>query len=193
MPATRKGCPVLFSIDGLTPKIHETAFIAPNAVIIGDVEIQANASVWFGCVLRGDAGKIIIGEGSNVQDGSVLHEETTIGKNCTIAHMCLVHRCDVGDNVLIGNGALVFGPAEIGEGSVIGAAALIVPNTTVPPNTMMLGVPAKPAGEATERHHQQTARTAAGYQRNRERYLKGLSPLGDWSQWLKVLPPSANP
>ena len=184
---------MLFSIDGLTPKIHETAFIAPDAVIIGDVEVQANASVWFGCVLRGDAGKIVIGEGTNVQDGSVFHEATNIGKDCVVAHLCLVHRCQVGDNVLIGNGALVFGPVEIGEGSVIGAGAVVVPNTTVPPNTMMLGVPAKPAGDATDRHHQQTQRLAEGYQRNRARYLRGLTPLGDWSQWLTKLPPGAVP
>ena len=178
---------MLFSIDGLTPKIHETAFIAPTAVIIGDVEVQANASIWFGCVLRGDAGKIVIGEGTCVQDGSVMHEATTMGKNCVIAHMCLVHRCEVGDNVLIGNGALVFGPAEIGAGSIIGAGAVVVPNTTVPPNTMMLGVPAKPARETTDRHRQQTEGLAEGYQRNRVRYLQGLTPLGDWSQWLKVV------
>jgi len=178
---------VLFSIDGLTPKVHESAFIAPNAVLIGDVEVQANASVWFGCVLRGDAGKIVIGEGTNVQDGSVLHEETIIGKNCVIAHLCLVHRCTVGDNVLIGNGALVFGPAEIGEGSIVGAGAMVTPNTKVPPNTMMLGVPAKAARGTMDRHREQTARLAESYQRNRARYLQGLTALGDWEQWLKVV------
>ncbi len=178
---------MLFSIDGLVPKVHESAFIAPTAVLIGDVEVQANASVWWGCVLRGDAGKIVIGEGTNVQDGSVLHEATIIGKECVIAHLCLVHRCEVGDNVLIGNGALVFGPVVIGAGSVIGAGAVVVPSTKVPPNTVMMGVPAKPAGEAAERHHQQTQRLAAMYQRNRARYLQGLTPVGDWSQWLKVV------
>ena len=178
---------MLFSLDGLTPKVHESAFIAPTAVLIGDVEVQANASVWWGCVLRGDSGKIVIGEGTNVQDGSVLHEATVIGKNCVIAHLCLVHACKVGDNVLIGNGALVFGPVEIGAGSVIGAGAVVVPNTKVPPNTMMLGVPAKAAGEATERHHQERERLAAGYHRQRARYLQGLTPVGDWSQWLKMV------
>src|SRR3990172_1974626 len=160
------GCRLLFSLDGLAPKVHESAFIAPTAVLIGDVEVQANASVWWGCVLRGDLGKIVIGEGTNVQDGSVLHEVTVVGKNCVIAHLCLVHRAEVGDNVLIGNGALVFGPVEIGAGSVIGAGAVVVPNTKVPPNTVMMGVPAKAVGEATERHRQQTQRLAEGYQRN---------------------------
>ena len=178
---------MLFSLDGLVPKVHESAFIAPTAVLIGDVEVQANASVWWGCVLRGDAGKIVIGEGTNVQDGSVLHEATIIGKNCVIAHLCLVHRCEVGDNVLIGNGALVFGPVVIGAGSVIGAGAVVVPSTKVPPNTVMMGVPAKPVGEAAERHHQQTQRLSAMYQRNGTRYLQGLTPIGDWSQWLKAV------
>ena len=177
---------MLFSIDGLTPSIHETAFIAPTAVLIGDVEVHANVSIWFGCVLRGDSGKLVIGEGTNIQDGSVLHETTTIGKNCVIAHLCLIHGCQVGDNVLFGNGALVFGPAEIGEGAVIGAGAMVVPNTTVPPHTIMFGVPAKPAGEATERHRQRIARTVGNYQRRRAQYLQGLTPLGDWSQWLKM-------
>lgn len=179
---------MLFTINGLTPKVHETAFVAPNAVLIGDVEVQANASVWFGCVLRGDAGKIVIGEGTNVQDGSVIHEETIIGKNCVIAHLCLVHRCKVGDNVLIGNGAMVYGPLEIGEGAVVGAGAVLTPGTNVPANMMALGVPAKPVREAAEEHHQMTARLAAGYNRNRGRYLEGLQPVGDWNEWLKGAP-----
>jgi len=178
---------LLFSLDGLIPKVHESAFIAPTAVLIGDVEVQANASVWWGCVLRGDAGKIVIGEGTNVQDGSVLHEATVVGKNCVIAHLCLVHRAEVGDNVLIGNGALVFGPVNIGAGSVIGAGAVVVPNTKVPPNTIMMGVPAKAATEATERHHRQTEQLAGVYHRNRVRYLQGLTPVGDWSHWLKMV------
>ena len=105
---------MLYSLEDLSPKIHETAFVAPSAQIIGDVEILEGASVWFNCVLRGDAGKITIGKGTNIQDGTVIHEETTIGENCVVAHQCLVHRCTVGNNVIIGNGALVFGPAEIG-------------------------------------------------------------------------------
>ena len=176
---------MLFSLDGITPKVHESAFIAPNAVLIGEVEVQANASIWFGCVLRGDAGKILIGEGSAVQDNTVMHDPITIGKNSTIAHLCLVHLCEVGENVLIANGVVIVGPAQIGDGSVVGAGAVIVPNTVVPPNTLMLGVPAKPAGN-TEKYGLMGGRTARNYQNNRARYLKGLAPVGDWSQWLKL-------
>lgn len=178
---------MLFSIDGLTPKVHETAFVAPNAVLIGDVEVQANASVWFNCVLRGDAGKIVIGEGTNVQDGSVLHEETTVGKNCVIAHLCLAHRCNIGDNVLIANGSLVFGPLDIGDGAVIGAGAMVTPGTHVPAGMMALGVPAKVTREVSQQNLQMTGRLAAGYNRNRARYLQGLQPIGDWADWLKVV------
>lgn len=176
---------MLFSLDGVAPKVHETAFIAPNAVLIGDVEVQANASIWFGCVLRGDAGKILICEGSVVQDNTVMHDPITIGKNSTVGHLCLVHLVEVGENVLIANGAVVVGPAEIGDGSVIGAGAVIVPRTVVPPNTLMLGVPAKPAG-SSEKYELIGGRTAKNYQGNRARYLKGLSPVGDWDQWLKM-------
>ena len=177
---------MLFSIDGLTPKVHETAFVAPNAVLIGDVEVHANASIWFGCVLRGDAGKIVIGEGTNIQDGSVLHEETIIGKDCVVAHLCLVHRCNVGNNVLIANGALVFGPMDIGDGAVIGAGAVLTPGTNVPANMMALGVPAKVTREVSEANQQMTTRLAASYNRNRGRYLQGLQALGDWEEWLKA-------
>ena len=92
---------MLYSLEDLSPKIHETAFVAPSAQIIGDVEILEGASVWFNCVLRGDAGKITIGKGTNIQDGTVIHEETTIGENCVVAHQCLVHRCTVGNNVCL--------------------------------------------------------------------------------------------
>ena len=134
-----------YAIGDLAPRVHETAFVAPNAVLIGDVVVEANASIWFGAILRGDSGRITIGEGTNVQDGCVLHEETTIGRNCTLAHMVLAHQCVTEDDVLIGNGALVFGGVHIGRGSVIGAGAVVSPNTNVPPGTLMLGVPARAA------------------------------------------------
>lgn len=164
---------------GAEPNIHPTAFVAPNAVIIGDVTLEANSSVWFNCVLRGDSGAIRIGEGTNVQDGAVLHEETIIGKNCVLAHMTLVHRCVVGDNVLIGNGALIFGPAEIGEGAVIGAGAVVTPGAKIPPNTMWLGIPAKQIKDVDDNLHQMTRRLGEAYASNRATYLEGLEPLDD--------------
>ena len=99
---------MIFSIDGKTPNIHPTAFVAPSAVLIGDVTLEENSSVWFGAVLRADSGKIVIGEGTNVQDGAILHEETVLGKFCVLAHSVLVHKAVLGNRVLIGHGALVY-------------------------------------------------------------------------------------
>ena len=168
---------MLYSLEDLSPKIHETAFVAPSAQIIGDVEILEGASVWFNCVLRGDAGKTTIGQGTNIQDGTVIHEETTIGENCVVAHQCLVHRCTVGNNVIIGNGALVFGPAEIGENCVIGAGSVVIPGSNIPKNSLVLGIPGKVAREPSQENLEMTARTADNYQRNRDRYLKNLKEV----------------
>jgi len=170
---------VIFSIDGKTPKIHPTAFVAPNAVIIGDVTLEANASVWFGCVLRGDSGEIVIGEGTNVQDGAVIHERTIVGKNCVLAHMTLTHNAEVGDNVLIANAARVLQSAKIGEGAIIAAGAVLLGPVEVPPRTMWVGIPAKQLREADERLLEMTKRLAQGYSNNRGKYLAGLTPLDD--------------
>ena len=170
---------MIFSIDGKTPKIHPTAFVAPNAVLIGDVTIEANASVWFGCVLRGDGGAIVIGEGTNVQDGSVLHERTIVGKRCVLAHMTLTHNAEVGDDVLIGNGAQVLQGAKIGDGAIIAAGAVLLGPVEVPPRTMWVGIPAKQLREAEERLLTMTKRTAEGYANNRGRYLEGLTPVDE--------------
>lgn len=168
---------MIYALGDLRPQIHPSAFIAPDAVIIGDVVIEANASIWFGVVLRGDSGRITVGEGTNIQDGSVLHEATTLGKGCTVAHLVLAHDLVAEDNVMIANGALVFGGCHIGEGAVIGAGAVVPPNTKVPPRTLMLGVPAKPAREVTEELRRNVLGTASHYQDNRERYLRELRAL----------------
>ena len=146
----------IYSINGMTPQIHPTAFIAPSASIIGDVVIGPNVSVWFNATLRGDSGRITIGENTNIQDGAVLHEETTIGANCVIAHMTLVHHVKTGDNVLIANAAKCVGapgPAEIeiGEGAIVGAGSLVTPGAKIEPNTLVMGSPAKPAREVDDR------------------------------------------
>src|SRR6266536_3589165 len=129
---------MLYSLQGLTPSVHPTAFIAPTAVLIGDVTVEANASLWFNVILRGDAGKIVIGEGTNVQDGAILHERTIVGKHCVLAHQALVHNAVIHDRVLIGHGALVYGGANIGEGAIIGAGAVLIGPVEVPPNTVWM-------------------------------------------------------
>lgn len=168
---------MIFSVDGKTPKVDPTAFIAPTAVLIGDVTIEANASVWFGAILRGDAGAIVIGEGTNVQDGAVLHEGATTGKRCVLAHQVLVHRAFLGDDVLIANGAQVFGDVKVGDGAIVGAGAVLVGPAEVPPKSLWLGIPAKQAREVNENLLAMTNRLQQSYVRNRQRYLEGLTPV----------------
>ena len=165
----------VYSVSGMTPSIDPTAFIAPTASIIGDVEIGPNASIWFGATLRGDSGKIVIGENTNVQDGAVIHEETTIGKNCVIAHMTLTHRVVMGDNVLIANGAKVVGamgaPVTIGDGAIVGAGALVTAGTEIEPNKLMMGIPAKLAGDVDDRLRQVQVGPLESYLRSKDNYL----------------------
>ena len=170
---------MIFSVDGLTPKVHPSAFIAPTAVLIGDVTIEANVSVWFGVVMRGDQGPIVIGEGSNVQDYAVLHEETIVGKRCVLAHQVLVHHATLGDDVLVANGALVFNGVKVGDGAVIGAGAVLVGPVEVPARTLWLGVPAKQAREVSDALFGSTNRIQASYMRNGRRYLETLTPVDD--------------
>lgn len=160
----------LFALGDLRPQVDPTAFVAPTAVLIGDVVVGPRASIWFGAVLRGDSGRITIGEGSNVQDNAVLHEETTLGRNVTIAHLVLAHAIVAEDDVLIGNGALAFGGAHIGSGSVIGAGAVLAPGTDVPPGKLALGVPAKVIRDARDSDRALILGTARTYQALRDRY-----------------------
>jgi carbonic anhydrase/acetyltransferase-like protein (isoleucine patch superfamily) len=122
-------------------------WIAPNASVIGKVTLEAGTSIWFGAVLRGDNDPIVIGEGSNVQENSVLHTDEgcplTVGKNVTIGHMAMLHGCTVGDNSLIGIGAVILNNAKIGKNCIVGAKALITEGTEIPDNSLVVGAPGK--------------------------------------------------
>lgn len=170
---------MIFAIDGKAPRIDPTAFVAPTAVLIGDVTLEANSSVWFGCVLRGDAGPIVIGENTNVQDGALLHEQTILGRDVTVGHMATVHNARIGDGVTIGVGAVIYGGSEIGEGAVIAAGAVCVPGTKIPAHMVAMGIPAKPVRECRERDREIARRVTGNYVQQRARYLKGLEPLDD--------------
>lgn len=146
---------ILKPFQGKSPKIDPSAWIAENAVIIGDVEIGPKVNIWYNVVIRGDTNRIVISEETNVQDGTVIHAETVqgpclIGKRVTIGHNAIVHGCIVEDDVLIGMGAIVLSYSKIGKGSLIASGALIKENEIVPPGTIMAGVPAKPKGQVTE-------------------------------------------
>jgi carbonic anhydrase/acetyltransferase-like protein (isoleucine patch superfamily) len=129
------------------PRIHPTAYVAPQAVVIGDVRLAAQASVWPMAVLRGDINYIEIGEGSNVQDGSIVHlaEDlpVRVGRLVTVGHRAILHACTVEDECLIGMGATILDGATIGRGSIVGAHALVTKGMQVPPGSLVMGMPAK--------------------------------------------------
>lgn len=132
---------------GREPQIDPSAYVARDAVVIGDVRIGAGASVWHGCVLRGDINTIEVGEGSNVQDGTIVHLSddfgVRIGKFVTIGHAAVVHACTIEDGCLIGMQATVLDGAVVGAESIVGANALVTQNTVIPPGSLVLGSPAK--------------------------------------------------
>jgi carbonic anhydrase/acetyltransferase-like protein (isoleucine patch superfamily) len=143
----------LVEMDGKKPKVDPTAFVAPNATIIGDVEIGEGSSIWYGAVIRGDLSKIRIGKFNSIQDNSVIHGDgpTTIGDNCILAHGCCVHGAKIENGSLISINAIVFDRAVIGAESIVGLGAVVLADTKVPPRTVMAGVPAKPLKQLTDK------------------------------------------
>jgi len=134
--------------QGKNPKIHPTAWVAENAVIIGDVEIGPGTSIWYNVVIRGDLNSIRIGENVNIQDGAIVHVESDdgpclIGDRVTVGHQAIVHGCIVGDDALIGMGATILSWASVGMGALVAAGALIKEHEQIPDRTLWAGVPAK--------------------------------------------------
>lgn len=147
-PTTTNAISLILPFEGRTPTLASGAWVAPGGVVIGDVTLGANASVWYGAVLRGDVNAIRIGRDSNVQDGAVIHVtrdlfNTEVGDVVTIGHHAVVHGCRVCDGALIGIGAIVLDGAVIGEGALVGAGAVVTPGMKVPPGTLVVGTPAR--------------------------------------------------
>lgn len=144
------------SFNGVSPKIHESVFVAENAVIIGDVGIGENASIWYNCVLRGDVNFIRIGDGTNIQDGTIIHvsrsEEfpTIIEHNVTVGHSATIHGCYIETGSLIGIGAIILDGARIRKNSLIAAGSLVTPNTIIPERSFVMGAPAKVRRELSD-------------------------------------------
>lgn len=139
---------IVKSVRGFSPKMGKGCFLAENAVVVGDVTMGDNCTVWFNAVVRGDVNTITIGDNTNIQDGAVIHctyekSKTLIGNNVSIGHTAVVHGCTVEDNVLIGMGAIVMDDAVIGQGSVIAAGAVVLAGTRVEPGSIYAGMPAK--------------------------------------------------
>lgn len=156
------------SVRGYTPKFGNNCFFADGSVIVGEVIMGDNCTVWFNAVVRGDVHSITIGNNTNIQDGAVIHctyqkAKTVIGNNVSIAHNAIVHGCTIEDNVLIGMGAIVMDDAVVGAGSVIAAGAIVLAGTQVEPNSIYAGMPAKRIKETGEDMKEVIARTARNY------------------------------
>lgn len=171
-----------FSLDGVSPDLPPQGeyWIAPNAAVIGRIKLERDASVWFGATLRGDNELILIGEGSNVQDGCVLHTDMgaplTVGANCTIGHQAILHGCTIGDNSLIGMGACILNHAQIGRNCLIGAKALIPEGKVIPDNSLVMGAPGKVVREVSPEQVMVLTGSAHHYVANWKRYRTDLRP-----------------
>lgn len=154
---------------GRTPDVARAAFIAPNATVLGAVALGAHSSIWYGCILRGDINSIAIGEGTNVQDGTVVHLAddfgVRIGDYTTIGHAAIIHACDIGKECLIGMGATILDGAQIGDRCIVGANALVTQRFVAPPGSMILGAPAKVVRSLSEKEQ-------AGLRHWAEKYIE---------------------
>jgi carbonic anhydrase/acetyltransferase-like protein (isoleucine patch superfamily) len=173
---------MIYALDGDTPQIHPTAWVAPTAVLIGKVVIGPRVNIWFGAVLRGDNEVIMVGEGSNIQENCVLHTDMgyplTIGANCTIGHKAMLHGCVIGDGSLIGMGATLLNGARIGEGCLVGACALITEGKQIAQGSLVMGAPGKVVRQLDEIARARLLASAAHYQANAARFAQGLRQIG---------------
>lgn len=156
--------------------MERTFYATADSVVTGDVILGANVSIWYGAVLRGDSGRITVGDGTNIQDRCILHEQTTLGKNCTVGHGAIVHGCTIGDNTLVGMGAIILNGAVIGNNCIIGAGALVTGKMNAPDGSVILGSPAKVVKEVTPEQISENAHSAAHYI---ELAQKNLSPFSN--------------
>ena len=172
----------LYTLDGVsvTTPGEGRFWVADNATVLGNVHIAENASVWFNCVIRGDSDRIVIGAGSNVQDGCVLHTdpgyEMIIEEDCTIGHMVMLHGCKIGRGSLIGIGSVILNGAVIGEECLIGANSLIPEGKVIPPRSVVMGSPGKVVRQLSETDAGRLRGAAGFYQKNWKRFAAGLKP-----------------
>ena len=169
---------MFYDLEDKKVKNSNDNWVAPNATIIGDVTLEKNTSIWFNATLRGDIENIYIGEGSNVQDGSVLHTDPgfplKVGKNVTIGHLVMLHGCSIGDNSLIGIGAVILNNAKIGKNCIIGAKALIAENKEISDNSLVVGSPGKIIRKVSDEEAKLITKNAIRYQDNWKKYSKTL-------------------
>ncbi len=172
---------MFYSLNNVSPHTHDSVYIAPGAHVIGDVELQANTSVWFNAVIRGDMHKITIGEGTNIQDGSVLHTDEgvplVLGTGVTVGHKVMLHGCQVGDYSLIGINAVVLNGAKIGRFCIVGANTLITENMEIPDYSLVVGSPGKVVKTLDTSIELKLKGSAEHYINNASRYKSALNAL----------------
>ncbi|MBD7960555.1 MULTISPECIES: gamma carbonic anhydrase family protein [Comamonas] len=172
----------VYELDGISPEIAASAWVADSAQVMGEVKIGGDASIWFGTVVRGDTSSITIGEGSNVQDASVLHADLgmplVIGRHVTVGHQVMLHGCTIGDESLIGIGAIVLNGAKIGKNCLVGAGALVTEGKEFPDGSMIIGSPARVVKQLTPEQMQGLRQSAQHYIDNAHRFKAGLRKLG---------------
>jgi gamma-carbonic anhydrase len=165
-----------FPYNSKMPSVAPGCYIAPTATLIGDVTLAEGASVWFGCVLRGDVSPIVVGARSNIQDNTVIHGEdgcpTIIGSDVTVGHGAIIHAATVGDRVLVGMGAVLLSRCNIGTDTIIGARALVTQDTEIEAGSLVLGVPAKRVRPLNDEERARILGSAEHYVRHAARYLK---------------------
>ncbi len=171
----------IYQLDDRTPDIHETAWVADNAQVMGNVALAENSSVWFGVVIRGDTETIRVGKGSNIQDNSVLHADMgmplAIGENVTVGHQVMLHGCTIGDGSLIGIQAVVLNGAKIGKNCLVGAGSLVTEGKEFPDGSMILGSPAKAVRQLSPEQIEGLKMSARHYMDNARRYKAGLKKI----------------
>jgi len=159
------------------PTIHPTAYVHPAAVVLGNVTLGAHVSVWPTAVIRGDSDAIVIGEESNVQDGTIIHVDegkpTTVGKRVAIGHRAIVHGSTIEDDCLIAMGAVLLNGVHVGSGSIVGAGAVCTEGMRIPPNSLVLGVPARKLRETSAEERERIRRTVDSYLQLQVRYKAG--------------------
>ena len=172
---------MIYQIDKSKPVYNETNFIAPNAIVIGNVTIEENASIWFNVVIRGDNDPIVIGKRSNVQDGSVLHTDLgaplNIGQGVTVGHKVMLHGCTISNNSLIGINSTILNHATLKENSIVGANSLITEGKEFPKNSLIMGSPAKLIRELTEQEILMIKMSSESYVQNGKRFMSSLTAV----------------
>ena len=171
----------IYRLDDRVPRLHESAWVADSATVLGDVELEEDASVWFGAVLRGDTELLRVGRGSNVQDGSVLHADsgypTTIGDGVTIGHMVTLHGCTIGEGSLVGIGSVILNGARIGRNCLVGARSLVTEGKSFPEGSLIMGAPAVVVRSLSAEQIENVRRSAAHYVANARRFRDGLQKI----------------